>query len=164
MTDPTQTSRRRLPDVALPPVAGGPAVPLRAHRRAAVLVLLNAAADAASADAATADVSAGAFLRQLADAAPALADWDGRVLVIVGGDAARADGMGAAATPELSFPVLADPPHAVAAAAGVAPPAVVIADQWGEVHVAAPARPGQAWLPLPEIEQWLRFLAVRCAG
>ncbi len=156
--------RARLPDAALPPLAGGPPVPLRANRHAAVVVLLDGAPDARGAE----------YLRALADAEPALAGWDGRVLVVVSGPdaaaAAAADGaadgaFGAAfGALRLPFPVVGDAAGSVAAGAVVAPPAVVVADQWGEVHWSAAVGPGREWPAPAELEQWLRFLAVRCAG
>ena len=152
MSDPTLTPRRRLPDIALPPLAGGTDVPLRAHRRGSVLVLLGGAPGARE----------GEYLRQLADAEPALRDWDGRVLVVVAGDGAEV--RPALDALRLPFPVLADPERTVLRAAAVAAPALVVADQWGEVHAAAQPGPGESWLPVDEVEQWLRFLASRCAG
>ncbi len=155
--DPDAAPRRaRLPDAALPPLAGGPPVPLRANRRAAVLVLLGGAPDAGGAE----------YLRALADAEPALAGWDGRVLVVVSGPDAAADAAFGAAfgALRLPFPVLADAAGTVAAGAAVAPPAVVVVDQWGEVHWSAAVGPDRGWPAPAELEQWLRFLAVRCAG
>ena len=112
--------RRRLPDVALPPLAGGDAVPLRARRQGTVLVLLDETADDAATD----------YLRRLAEAEPALRGWDGRVLVVVAGTTMPP----ALAALVLPFPVLADPGRVTGVAAGVEPPAVVVGDQWGEIH------------------------------
>jgi hypothetical protein len=150
MSDLDLPTRPRLPDLALPAMAGGDPVPLRAHRRAAVLVLLAGALDPADA----------AYLGALADAAPGLTGWDGRVLAIAP-DAALGPALDALALP---FPVIVDVDGRVAAAAGVAAPALVVADQWGEVHLAAAAAEGWAWPPVAEVERWLQFLAVRCAG
>ena len=152
MTDLDLPTRPRLPDLALPAIAGGDPVSLRAHRRAAVLVLLAGALDPADA----------AYLGALAAAAPALAGWDGRVLAVAP-DAALGPALDALALP---FPALVDADGRVAAAAGVAAPALVVADQWGEVHLAATAAEGggRAWPPVAEVERWLQFLAVRCAG
>ena len=153
MTEPDPTPvRPRLPDLSLPPLSGGDAVALRAHRQAAVLALLDGSAAERDLD----------YLRELAAAAPALGGWDGRVLVVV-------EGEGAAVRPALEalglpFPVLVDARRTVAAEAGVDPPALVVADQWGEVHAAASVGPDAPWLPVAEVEAWLRFLAVRCAG
>jgi hypothetical protein len=118
-----------------------------------------------------------AFLRALAGAAAAVGDWDARVLVVVGRDPAGrpADGPadpGASADPAagafaalaLTVPVLADPGGRLATAAGVVAPALVVADQWGEVHWAAAAGDAGAWPPVTEVEQWARYLAIRCAG
>jgi hypothetical protein len=156
--DPTP-ARRRLPDTAFPPLAGGgPPVPLREPRHATVLVLLGEAPDE----------PALAYLRQLEEAAAALAGWDGRVLVVArataGGGAEREPPHTRLAALRLPFPVLADPAGTLAAAAGVAAPALVVADQWGEVHAAEPADEGRGWPTPAAVEQWLRFLAIRCAG
>ena len=61
-----------------------------------------------------------------------------------------------------SFTVLADPDRTLAARLGISAPAVIIADQYGEIHLAAPA--GDAHhLPHPaEIVDWLRYLAIQC--
>ena len=150
MSDAELTPRRsRLPNVSLPPLGGGAAVPLRAPRHGTVLVLLGA--DAAERDA--------AYLRALADAGPSLAEWDGRVLVIVEGDDAPRPALAALGVP---FPVLLDREGAVARAAGVAAPAVVVLDQWGDVHAAEPA--AGEWLAVSELVGWLRLMAIRCGG
>jgi hypothetical protein len=104
-----------------------------------------------------------AYLRALAEAEPALRGWDGRVLVVVAAGNASAVASELAAL-ELPFPVLADPTAVVAAAAGVEPPALVVSDQWGEVHASVRAADPTGWLPPTEVEQWLRFIAVRCGG
>ena len=143
--------RRRIPDLALAPLAGGEPVPLRARRQGTVLVLLGGAPDE----------SAAGYLRRLAAAEPSLRGWDGRVLVVVDGEAAAArPALDALALP---FPVLVDVKRAVAAAAGVAAPALVVADQWGDVH-ATHATPGDPWLDPREVEQWLQWMSIRCAG
>jgi hypothetical protein len=154
--DPDATPRRRLPDAALPPLVGGPPVPLRVPRHSAALVLLGGAPGPAERD----------FLAQLAADGASVTGWDGRVLVVVSGAAAGSAAAGSAAVSDEAepFPVLADPAGTVAAAAGVTPPALVVADQWGEVHWHAPAGDGRPWPPVREVEQWARFLAIRCAG
>ena len=149
MADPNPTPRRRLPDVALAPPGGGAAVPLRVPRHAAVLVLLDAPPDEGTRD----------YLGELAGAASGIAGWDGRVIVVVGGESGPA-----LAALGLPFPVLADPGGAVAAAAGVAAPALVVADQWGEVHSSTAVGPGRPWPRPAELEKWAQFLAIRCAG
>lgn len=146
-------SRPRLPEHPLPGAGGGAPVPLRAHRRGTVLALLG---PAPSAD----DL---AYLRALAAAEPALAAWDGRVVVVVPDDAAAH----AVAALALPFPTAVDAAGRVADAAGAAAPALVVADQWGEVHEAAAATDAggaRAWPDPADVEEWLRFLAVRCAG
>jgi hypothetical protein len=152
VSDHDAVPRRRLPDIALPPLDGGPRVALRAPRQGTVLVLLGAGVGERD----------GAYLRALAAAEPELRGWDGRVLVVVeGADPEARTALDALALP---FPVLADPDGAVTAAAGVAAPAVAVVDQWGEVHAARGAGAEEPWLPVREVEQWLRFLSIRCAG
>jgi hypothetical protein len=106
-TDPTDAPvrRPRLPDAALPPVAGGEAVPLRLPRTGTVLALLDGAPDAA----------ARAWLAALADAGATLRASDGRALVLIPEAAAARDLPGGVA-------VLVDERGRVAAAAGVGGP------------------------------------------
>lgn len=140
----SEMQRPRLPDLSLPPAGDGAPVPVRAHRRGTVLVLAASASDE----------GLEAYLAALAAHEGEFAGWDGRVLIIV------AD---AGAAPATGFPVLVDARGRLAEAAGVSAPAVVVADQWGEVHAAEPATDGR-WLAPVEVEQWLRMIAIRCAG
>lgn len=140
----------RLPDAALPTAAGDVEVPLREHRRATVLVLLPGVVDEAAL----------AYLRELLAAEDMLTGWDGRVLLVTS-DADVAPLLDEARLP---FPLLVDERHVVATAAHVAPPAVLVADQWGEVHAAATVDAGESWLAVTEVERWVQWLAIRCAG
>lgn len=169
MTDPDAPHRARLPDVSLARLAGVAAeegggvalgagaapgaVPLRERRRGTALVLLGTTLE-------TRDVE---YLRQLAAAVPVLREWDGRVLAILSG--AQLPGADAViAELHLPYPVLVDPEGRVSAAAGVAPPAVVVCDQWGEVREAVAITDARPWLAPAELEQWMRFLSIQCAG
>jgi hypothetical protein len=136
--------RPRLPDVALPPTDGGEPVPLRLRRHGTVLVLLPP----------TAREIDTAYLADLAREASSLRDWDGRVFAVIGPDTTSPAGS--------PVPVLVDADRVVARSAQVDAPALVVADQWGEVHVREPAT--DAWHPVREIELTLRWLAIRCAG
>lgn len=151
MTDP-DAGRARLPDLSLPSLTAAEPVPVRAHRRGTVLVLLGA----------TLRPGDGDYLRALAAHEEALRGWDGRVLVVVPDrDAERGSAIGGLALP---FPVVVDESAKVARAAGVEAPALVVADHWGEVHVAERVADDRAWMEPGEVEQWLRMIAVRCAG
>ena len=151
MADDESPQRERVPDVSLPTLEGDATVPLRARRTGTVLVLL-AAAEATP----PREVDA-AWLQLLAANVEALREWDGRVVVVLDGESQRT-------VPALSssLDVVADAQRRVARATGLDAPALVIADQWGEVHAALPAR--DAWPPLEEVVSWLRYMAIRCAG
>ena len=140
----------RLPDVKLPAAPGGSPTPLRPIGRISpVLVLV----DDAECDACR------AWLHRLGAASADIAEWDGRVIVVVPASPDRARIAGDAAK---HFSVLADPDQALVARLGISAPAVVIADQYGEIHHAAPGGDGHD-LPEPaEVIGWLRYLAVQC--
>jgi peroxiredoxin len=148
MTNPRDelvSARRRLPDLALTS-ASGAEYRLRARgRRSPVLVLVHAGPCA----------GCDAYVQRLAAAAAALGDWDGDVLVISPGSAEEP-------LPASPFPFLHDPGNRVAAALGVRPPAVVIADQWGEVQDVREAGDEHRFPSEEEIESWLRYLAIQC--
>lgn len=149
-TEPTDrpAPRPRLPDAALPSAGAGPPVPLRARRTGTLVVVLDGAPDP----------TALAFVQALAGAEATLRASDGRALVVV--PSAEAGGRVEPPAP----PVLVDAGGRVAAAAGVAAPAVVVADQWGEVWHAATVPPGAPWMEVAEVDRWLGYLAIRCAG
>ncbi len=155
MSEADPQDRPRLPDLSLPDVslgADGATVPLRLRRHGTVLVLLGA----------TIHASDGAVLDTWREQQEALAAWDGRVLVVV--PDALAPAVNALQASTSPFPVVLDEAGAIAAAAGVAAPALVITDQWGEVHASRSITPDAPWMETAEVEQWLRFLAIRCAG
>ena len=145
-------ARPRLPDVTLPPLAGsgGDSAPVRARRQGTVLALLHAPIRERDA----------AYLRDLGARAAELAEWDGRVIAVVSGDGA--DAAPSLAPLALPFPVVTDARASIAAAAGVTAPALVVADQWGEVHVAKPAT--DEWLAIGDVVDWLKYMSIRCAG
>jgi peroxiredoxin len=135
--------RRRLPDLALASTAGGEHRLRAAGRRSPVLVLVHAGPCAAC----------DAFVRRLGDAVEALRAGDAEVTVIAP----------AGAPPILSpFPLLLDAEGRVASVLGVRAPAVVIADQWGEVHEAVGAGEEHRFPRVGEIESWVQYLAIQC--
>ncbi|HEU4451587.1 MAG TPA: redoxin domain-containing protein [Longimicrobium sp.] len=142
---------RRLPDVKLAAAPGGSPMPLRPPGRISpVLVLV----DDAECDACR------AWLHRLAAASDDIAEWDGRVIVVV--PASPGQAIGIAGDAAKHFTVLADPDRTLAARLGISIPAVIIADQYGEIHHAAPGGDGHD-LPEPaEVVGWLRYLAVQC--
>lgn len=72
------------------------------------------------------------YLRELTAHAAPITEWSGRIVVAVPGDVA------------------------------VAPPAVVIADEWGEVYAVMRGTPDHVLPSATEIGEWVRFLAIQC--
>ena len=144
------SDRPRLPELALPAAGGGASAPLRARRQGTVLALLPAPVAARDA----------AWARDFAAREAELREWDGRALVVLEGPAA--DAAAALGATPLGVPVLADADGALARAAGVTAPALVITDQYGEVYASAEAV--QGWMPHDDIVAWLKYLSIRCAG
>lgn len=139
----------RLPDLSFED-ASGRATPLRASgRQGAVVVLVHGSECDAC----------GRYLAALAAADAQHREWDGRVVAVVPGAAAGTDALNAAPLP---FPVLADPEGRAWAALGIEGSAVVIADQWGEVHEVARGGAGHDLPDADAITEWLRYLAIRC--
>ena len=139
---------RRLPDLALATPSGAPRRLRSGGRRSPVLVLVHPGGCAACAE----------LVQRLHASSAVLLEWDGDVLVV---------------TPDLSdgeddpsstapFPILLDPEQRLASSLGVTPPAVVIADQWGEVHEVTEAGDGHRFPGMAEVESWLRYLATLC--
>ena len=152
MTENDAPARLRLPDRALPERAGGGAVSLRQGRHGTVIVLLGSSLEVVDAE----------FVRTLAERREALHAWDGRVLLLIADvDAPVA---GALDDLRLSLPVLLDVESAVASAADVRPPALVITDQYGEAYLRESITADRPWPTVDSIEQWLRYLSIRCAG
>jgi peroxiredoxin len=142
----TQPSRR-IPDFAFATRSGTPRSLRPAGRRSPVLVLVHPGACEACA----------AFIGRLRAASEMLHAWDGDVLVITPetlGDSGNASAE--------RFPLLSDPEQRLASALAIAPPAVVIADQWGEVHEITEAGDEHRFSGVDEIESWLRYLAIQC--
>ena len=143
--------RRRLPDLSLPAAPEGNLQPVRAPgRRAPVLVLLHGSTCAACRD----------YVDLLASAHAALQEWGGSVGVLLPEPISDANQFHEQR--RLPFPVLADPEQRLVRASQVAPPALVIADQWGEIHHVTVAGPEHAWPSPAEVTEWLRFLAMQC--
>jgi peroxiredoxin len=142
---------RRLPDVTLAAVPGGAPEPLRPRGRTAPLVVAVHAADCAECL---------AYLRALAEESEEIAAWDGRVRVVVPASPEAAAAVRDALSP--AFAVLADPERVLEARTGIEGAAVIVADQYGEIHDVRGAGAGHD-LPSPaEVAGWARYLAVQC--
>lgn len=142
---------RRLPDLKLPSAPAGAPTRLRPPGRVSpVLVLVHGAGCE----------GCRAYLRRLAAASDGIAEWDGRVVVVV---PESPDSAAAIYEDESkAFTILADPERALSSRLALSGAAVVVADQYGVIHEAADAGEGHE-LPEPhEIVNWLQYLAVQC--
>jgi hypothetical protein len=148
-SDP-RSVRRRLPVLMLPAVATGVPTPVQVAGRFSTMVVLVHEV-----------VCAGcrAYIEQLRVAVPALREWDGRVVVV---SRAAGDGPGDDVA-DSTVTVLHDDGGELASQLAVSVPAVVVADQWGEVHAVVEASPSHGGFPsVPELLEWAQFLAVQC--
>lgn len=142
--------RRRLPALSLPALGAGAATRIRLPgRKAPILVLVHGP-----------DCSAcRSHLERLAEHHGEIAEWDGRLLAVVGDGGGTPEG---GPWREFPFPVLSDPDGRLASALSIHPPATVVADQWGEIHAAEEAGDDHRFLPPEELVEWARYLAVQC--
>lgn len=72
------------------------------------------------------------YLRKLTANAMPITEWSGRIVVVLPGDVA------------------------------VTPPAVVVADEWGEVYAVMHGAPDHVLPSAAEIGEWVRFVAIQC--
>jgi hypothetical protein len=140
---------RRLPDLDLPSIPGGEPRPIRTPGRRSPVLVLAHGPDC---------VACNEFIRQLHGEKEALQEWDGKVVVVRPAVEAGSPTWPAA---EL-FPEVADPERRLTAAAAVGPPAVVVADQWGQIHLAREAGDEHAFPTVSELVSELRYLSIRC--
>ena len=138
-----------LPAMRLVSAATGAAVDLHAVRGPRAVVAMHSVGCAACRD----------YVReQVAHVARDIAEWGGRVCVVVPGR--RGDASDFAETTTDALEVLVDADGAFAQRRA----AVVVTDQWGEVHSAVDAAAGHE---LPDPEQLvvsIRFLATQCSA
>lgn len=143
--------RRRLPDVQLPLIDGETPISVRAGgRRSPVLLLLHA----------TGCRDCEIYVERLAATQPDLLEWDGRVLLVVP-DRTEAEGTLTLPANE-TFPMATDPGQRLASALSVQIPALVIADQWGEIHHVEEAGSDHRFPATEEVVDWVQYLAIQC--
>ena len=135
----------RLPSIALRSDAGGDPVQLRpAPRRSLLLLLLHGTACARCAE----------FVDLLEAEAERIAEWEADPIIVV--STAGAEGLTG------PYRVLVDEAGRLAASLALEPPGVVIADQWGEIHLRSPAGEEHAFPPVAELVSWAQYLAIQC--
>jgi peroxiredoxin len=142
---------RRLPERSLPAAATGAPTPIRKPGREATVVVLVHGSDCAECR---------AYLGRLAGERDSILEWNGLILGVT------PDAPEETARPESvldpPFHLLSDPVGSLARDLSLQPPAVVVADQWGEIHAVEEAGPAHRFLAPAEVVDWLRFLAVQC--
>lgn len=131
------------------PVPDGPPVRLRRGGRSAT-VLIRVPRDASP--------EVRAWLAEVDGARASLAQWDGRVVVVVAGGVDDARKLAAATG--ILLPVTAHPSGAPPTDAEDV--AIVVIDRWGEVYHVIRAATAHD-LPSPHgLEEWFRFLGTQC--
>ncbi len=141
----------KLPDVSLPVAGRDFSRRARGSRRRAPALILFDRADCEA---------CWSYVSQLADRREDIEDWAGEVLIVVP-ESLTAKQLAAYAPPD-SFSVLEDPDARLARGLRLDPPAVVIADQWAVVRHAESAGPEHHFLPVEEVVEWLRYIAIEC--
>jgi hypothetical protein len=144
---PAILPRMLLPATNLVSTATGAVVNLRAGTGPQALVAMHS-------------VACGACRRyvreHLAAGAQRIAEWGGRLSVVVPGRLANAADFAETTTDALH--VLVDAEATFASGGAM----VVIADQWGEVYFVATSGAGHDLPSREEVVAWVRFLAIQC--
>jgi hypothetical protein len=136
-----------LPAMNLVAVTTGGVVDLRVARGPRALVAMHSVECSACR----------AYVRErLAPVAPDLLEWGGRLAVVVPNGMANAASF--AETTSDALEILVDVESALAPGHA----AVIIADEWGEVHFMADAGAGHELPAAEELVAWIRFLAIQC--
>ena len=101
------------------------------------------------------------YVSRLGELEEQIEDWDGRIVLVSTEEPA-------AGSPSLfdapaSFHQARDDGDVFVRKAGVSPPAVFVADQWGELFAVEGASDDHRFVIQPEeVVDWLRFLAIKC--
>jgi peroxiredoxin len=142
---------RRLPDLSLPDRATGASTPLRLPgRQSPFLILVHGGGCS----------ECRAFLDDLARHQDLILEWEGRLLAVTSDALEETDSLPAVSA--LPFPLLSDPEGRVARALSIEAPALVVADQWGQVHQADEATAEHSFPTPSEVVDWARYLAMKC--
>jgi hypothetical protein len=133
---------RRLPDITLPDAREGTPVRLRPTGDRSVLIVMihPECPDCAG------------WVEKLAEQKEEIGSWKGDVRLVANQGGRRS----------YPFQALLDSEDQLARALGLAAPAVIIADQWGEIHEAEEAGEDHRFLPTESLVEWVRHLATSC--
>lgn len=126
--------------------ATGTPVNLRTGRGPRVIVIVHSADCAACRQ----------YLAQLAGASDSFREWDARLSVVANQPAETATKLRSG--PLADVQVLADPD----ATLGVQPAAVLLVDEWGEVHHAVQGIADHSLPDAAELAGWTRFISIQC--
>ena len=134
-----------LPSASLRAAPDGRETDLRAGSGARVVVIVHSADCARCRN----------FVQSLASISDEIADWGGRILVLVPGDLGAAARFAESAA---DVEVLADSEGILDIEGGT----VIVADEWGEIYFAAEAGQQHDFPATSEIVEWIRFIAIQC--
>ena len=141
--DQLTNPERRLPDIRLPRGSDGENRALRPAPRSSRVIFLAHGHGCAQ---------CAAYARSLAVAEADLSEWDARLLVI------SRDPMEAG--PEVE--TLLDTDGRVERALSLRPPAVLVVDEWGQVHHTSASDDSHSLPGAAELVSWARYLAIQC--
>jgi hypothetical protein len=139
----------RLPEITLAAAGDGGEFVLRPRNRQALVVLTLHGGECGECARALSDLMA---------SAAEMREWDGHVIAVVAGERVPA---GIRAAQRDGCVVVSDAGRALTTR-GIPTPAVLIADQWGELALVHDAGESHDFPTPDEIVEWLRFLAIQC--
>ena len=140
---------KRLPAMMLESSSGTEVSLEIPRRRSGVVVLIHGGACAICR----------AYVLGLLARAAEIAEWDGQLLVVQDGESADLQ-LGEDAAEGAR--VYIDRERILQLRIGLAAPAVLVADQWREIHLMESAGAEHGFVAIDEILAWLRYLAVQC--
>jgi len=140
---------RRLPILALPSWPHGTSLPVQPAGRGSTTIVMMHSVECGA---------CGAFVRQLERELSALEEWDCTVSVIFPSPPTEVEGRGLPA----GIRYRVDEDQRLAKQLDLEPPAVLVVDQWRQIHFAEECGADHRFLSPPELLSWAQYLAVQC--
>jgi hypothetical protein len=140
---------RRLPRLSLPSWPHGDALPVQPSGRGSTAIVMVHGGECEACD---------AYIRQLEREMPALEEWDCRVRVIFPSPPTETERRGS----QPGIRCLVDEDRRLARLLDLSHPAVVVVDQWRQIHHAGEGGDDHRFVSPAELVSWARSLAVQC--